>query len=438
MRRRRTFHYLNQFEKDQWLSEEELKEIQWKKLKPLLEHAYQHVPYYREQFENCGFHPEQMQDLSDISKIPILTKKNIQDNQQSLLADNYKDKPLLENWTGGSTGEPTRFKFDHRTYEMRMAYSARCDRWSGWDYGIKEFYIWGVRDTGDAPTVTAKKTLHNLLLRRKVVNCYTFSRDTFPRYVKEFNRFKPDMIISYTSPLYNLARYIHENKLDIYTPKSIIATAEQLYPFQRELIEEVFQAPVFNRYGSREVMNIAMECDKHEGLHLNIDNLLVEIIKDNQPVEPGELGEIVITDLNNYVMPFIRCKLGDLAVPSIKKCSCRRGLPLLQEVAGRTFDTLTLRDGRCITGLLFTFYMQKFTGVSQFQVIQKDLDTFIVNIVKNSRYKDSDTEDIGAELRQQLGANAKIDLHFVDNIPMQKSGKQRIVISEVPLDFGNE
>lgn len=437
LRRRGTLDYLERMELVQWLPSDKIEELKWKRLKEILASAYEKVPYYRRLFDDHGIKPDEIGSYQNFARIPFLTKKIVQETGEDLISKDYRDERLLTNWTGGSTGEPIRFKFDHVTYEKRMAYSARNDRWAGWDYGIKELYIWGVRDTKDNLLLKIKKALYQVFLRRKTFNTYDFSRESFPSYVKEYNAWAPDLIVAYTGSLYNFAKYIEENGLEVHSPKSIITTAEQLYPHQRATVEKVFRTKVFNRYGSREFMNIAMECEAHNGMHLNSDNLIIEILKDNQPVAPGEAGELVITDLHNPVMPFIRYKIGDLAVPAEGTCSCGRGLPLISEVSGRTFDTFSTREGRCITGMLFTYHMQKFEGVSQFQAVQKSLDRIEIKVVKNNRFRDEDIKGIREEVRSQLGADIEVDIECVDTIPLQKSGKHRFTISEVPFDFHN-
>src|SRR5690606_25431630 len=144
-------------------------------------------------------------------------------------------------------------------------------------------------------------------------------------------------------------------------PRSVIVGAEKLYPFQRKLIEEAFAAPVFETYGSREFMLIAAECDRHEGLHLTSEHLLVEILdEDGRPTPAGEAGNVVITDLYNFGMPFIRYANGDRAIAGWSKCSCGRGLPLLRQVTGRRLDVLHSPDGRRIPGEFFPHCLKDF------------------------------------------------------------------------------
>jgi phenylacetate-CoA ligase len=255
-----------------------------------------------------------------------------------------------------------------------------------------------------------------------------------PRFVGLYNRFKPDVVIGYTSAMTEFAKYIKSKNIKCHRPNSVIATAEQLFSEQRQILENVFCCPVFNRYGSREVMLIASECEKHNGLHMNIDNLYIEILRNGKPANPGEMGEVVITDLFNYGMPFIRYQIGDYAVPSQSACTCGRGLPLLKEISGRTFDAIITLDGRKLTGLYFTHLMGNISGIEQFQIIQKRRDHLLVKIVKNNLYSESTTKQINEELTKIMGPKVTIEINFVDKIPFLDSGKRRITIKEFEPD----
>src|SRR5207253_162083 len=157
--------------------------------------------------------------------------------------------------------------------------------------------------------------------------------DRVPLFLERLNRYRPDVIVAYTNPLYVFAQSLEERRLAPFSPKAIIVGAEKLFPFQRALIEKVFAAPVFETYGSREFMLIGGECDRHEGLHLTAETLLVEVLDDDaRPTPEGEEGNVVITDLSNYGMPFVRYVNGDRAVAGWGTCSCGRGLPLMRKV----------------------------------------------------------------------------------------------------------
>ena len=164
--------------------------------------------------------------------------------------------------------------------------------------------------------------------------------------------------------------------------QGVICAAEKVLPFQREVMERVFGCPVFNTYGSREFMLIASECEKHEGLHVNVENLIVEIVKeDGTYAREGETGRIIITDLHNYGMPFIRYEIGDLAVFTERRCSCGRGLPIIEDVVGRSLDMIKTPEGKIVPGEFFPHLMKEFKEILKFQVIQETLENLRIRMV---------------------------------------------------------
>lgn len=152
-----------------------------------------------------------------------------------------------------------------------------------------------------------------------------------------------------------------------------MTSAEVLEPADRQLIEEVFGCPVFNRYGCREVGVIASECPAHQGLHIAAEGLLVEIVQGNDPVRPGESGAILVTDLLNLGMPLIRYRIGDMGTWEEGQCPCGRGLPRLREVSGRVTDFLVGADGRLVSGVyLATYVVARRTSLGQVQILQEE------------------------------------------------------------------
>src|SRR5690606_35285097 len=199
-----------------------------------------------------------------------------------------------------------------------------------------------------------KDALYYRIYRRQVANCFHLSEQNARQYVDQLNRYRPDAIVAYTNPLYALAQAVDRHGWKVFQPRSIVVGAEKIYDFQRELIERVFQAPVFETYGSREFMLIAAECDRHDGMQLTAENLLVEVLDEQLRATPADdEGYIVSTDLTNFGMPFIRYRNGDRAIAGWGTGTCGRGLPLLKKVVGRRLDMLETPDGRQVPGEFF-------------------------------------------------------------------------------------
>jgi phenylacetate-CoA ligase len=252
-----------------------------------------------------------------------------------------------------------------------------------------------------------------------------------PDFLQRWNRYRPEAVVAYTNPLYFFARLLRERGLRPFSPRTIVVGAEKLHAFQRELIEEVFAAPVFETYGSREVMLIGAECERREGLHLTMEHLLVEVLDDDgQPTPPGEEGHVVITDLFNYGMPFIRYLTGDRAVAGWGQCSCGRGLPLLRKVVGRQLDVLHTPEGRRVAGEFFPHLLKDFPAVRRFQVVQESPDLIRLRVVlKEGRWEPAQRRQVETAVRNVFGSSVRFELQQVEDIPLTAAGKLQVVVN---------
>ncbi len=427
---RKTFRYINEYQRNQWLDKNKLQEMQWLKLKQLLAHCEQHVPYYKELWRRNGISVAAIQSPGDLSRLPLLTKKNIRDNYDKLIADGYRQTNLRKS-TGGSTGEPMVFEYTRESYERRNAVMWRGYGWTGGRMGRKTLYLWG----GDVGKPSAlgkiKYSIFSKLLNRKVINTHYMSATNLHEYVEAINRYKPEVIVSYVAPVNSLAEFIIRHGLSVYKPTAIITGAEALYDVQRQNIKRAFGVTPTNTYGCREFMLIGAECEHHNGLHINVDHLYVETINDAGTPVQHEPGNIVITDLHNYGFPLVRYVNGDIAALGGAQCGCNRGLPLLTNISGRKLDQIYTSDGHMLPGEFFIRLMMDITGVNRFQVIQDSLHELKVKIVKNERFSDENRIYIEAEIRKILGETVKINILFVDEIELTLTGKQRVTISNI-------
>ena len=318
------------------------------------------------------------------------------------------------------------------SYERRNAATHRGYGWAGATPGTKQFFLWGV-PLGPQPAWKVwKNRFYEAVQRRRVANLFELSEATVPQFLRSLNSYRPDVIVAYTGAVYHFARSLAERKLRPFSPQAIIVGAEKLYGFQRELIESVFGAPVFETYGSREFMLTGAECSEHAGLHLTTEQLQLEIVnEDGTPTPAGEVGNVVVTDLYNYGMPFVRYACGDQAVAGFSQCRCGRGLPLLQEVRGRKLDVLRTPDGRFVTGVFFPHLMKDYPGVRQFQVVQPALDRLELRVVLGPSWSESDQTKLMQCVQQTFGPLVRITWQPVSEIPLTRAGKHRVVVSEI-------
>jgi phenylacetate-CoA ligase len=217
-----------------------------------------------------------------------------------------------------------------------------------------------------------------------------------------------------------------------------MSSAQTLPEPSRRLIEEAFGCRVFDKYGSREFSGIAYECEAHTGHHVVAEGYIVEVLKDGRPVRPGEVGEVVITDLNNTCMPFIRYRIGDLAeaLDANEPCPCGRGAPRVGAIQGRVQSIIQGADGHYVPGTFFAHYLKEFDyAIQRFQVVQERPGAIVFRIVKGGRFSEDVLAEVLATFRQYLGQRTEIDVEYVDDIALIRTGKHLASISKIPVDF---
>lgn len=429
---RNTFRYWRELEESQWLPRAELERRQLESLRRILVHAHQHCPYYQREWDRLGLKPDRVHSLGEFAKWPLVTKDTIRLHRPEMRAD-LPGLRMFSKATGGSSGVPLHFDVSMESYERRNAATYRGYNWAGAGPGTRQFFFWGVPLGTRTWRKRTKDRLYDRLNRRLTVNSFEFSPERVPTFQHQLNHYRPDIIVAYTNPLYAFAKVLEEQHLVPYAPKSIVVGAEKIYPFQREVIERVFQAPVFETYGAREFMIIGGECTRHAGLHLTTENHVVEVVDEQgHPSPPGEEGNVVVTDLTNYGMPFVRYVNGDRAVAGFTECSCGRGLPLLRKVSGRHLDMIDTPDGRSVPGEFFPHLIKDFPLVERFQVVQEVVDRVEVRLVVRPDWAEESCVKLDAELRKVLGPAIKIDVRRVDKIPLTATGKLRVVVRNVP------
>lgn len=421
---------LRELSKSQWLPENESKKRQWIKVLSILNYAYKNCRYYRDLFDSCNITPSKNLKRSEFEKIPILSKKDIKDNLEKLKSDKYSWDSLVPAKTGGSTGTALQIYFNKTCQEMRNAAAFRADMWANWNLGDKKAAIWG-----NPPAInTWKKRIRNLLLDR-IIYLDTMKMDAHSMgyFVELLRKSKPKIIFGHSHSIFILAKFLQAHRCKDICPRGIISTSMMLLPHERSLIEEVFQCKVTDRYGCEEVGLIACECEAHNGMHLNIDHLFIEFIKeDGSQAGPGEKGSIVVTDLINTGMPLIRYKIEDIGVPTDRKCACGRGLPLMEKVAGRVADFLIREDGSLVAGVsLIERTLTAIKGIEQMQIIQDEIQKIKVNLVVNRGFDKKSEKALHTEFQNVFGLTVSLELSFLDSIPQEESGKYRFSICNI-------
>jgi phenylacetate-coenzyme A ligase PaaK-like adenylate-forming protein len=422
--------YVRSLEKSQWLTAAELKEKQWTALKKTIDYAYNNSPYYSDLFKSLGIRPADINTPEDYLKIPVTTKLDIRNNTERFISSEYTKESLVVAKTGGSTGVSLNLYFDETCQELRNAAAIRSDRWAGWNLGHKRAALWG---NPPEPTTFKQKVRHHLLDRTIYLDTMALNDKTMGTFVERWQEEKPKSLFGHAHSIYMFAKYIAINKIDTLRPQAIVATSMMLLDHERVLIESVFQCKVTNRYGCEEVGLIGCECEKHQGMHLNIDHLYVEFIDDdNIPVAPGESGKIVLTDFNNRGMPLLRYQVEDIGVPSDKLCSCGRGLPLMEGLQGRVADFLKGPDGSLVAGIsLVERTLTHIKGLEQIQLVQPALNRIEINRVKGADYDENTDPSLLAEIKTVFGNDVECIINDVAEIAQENNGKYRFSICKV-------
>lgn len=418
--------YLKRLLKSQYFSPDVIENNQLIKLKKIIQYSKKHVPYYSTYLNNIE--ETNIKKIIDLNYIPFLTKSTLKKYPSSIRSNN-KYFMLTKKTTAGSTGEPFTLWKSTSAMAQELAASWRGYSWAGVDIGDRQGRFWGV------PLKKIdflKSKIIDLVANRVRCSAFSFDVKMFNDYTKKLTDFKPDYFYGYVSMLVQYANYFLEaNIVSPFELKCIITTSEILTVSDRKILENVFKTKIFNEYGSAEVGTIAHECS-YGSLHVSAENMIVEILDNDRICRPGELGEIVITELNNFAMPLIRYKTGDLGSLSLKKCKCGINLPMIEKLEGRTWDMIIRKDGKKFHPAFFLYIFEdakdKNLGISHYKIYQKDYQKFRILIVPDSNYNQKTEQFITEEIRKGFDQNSLIDFELVGSIKREISGKLRQVV----------
>ena len=431
--------HLGDLQRSQWLKVDQMRELQERKLRKLVQHAYTHVPYYRDKLRALGIGPQDIRTLDDLRKLPFLTKADVRKHLYfDILSDNHKKSEILRISTSGSTGEPFVCYVDRAQLEFRWAATLRAQEWTGYRFGDRTLRLWH-QTLGMSKTQIARELTDAFLSRRRFVPAFEMTDQNLADLITQIEEFRPVLMDGYAESLNFLAAYLKAHGRTLrYSPRGIMSSAQTLPDSSRQIIEEAFGCKVFDKYGAREFSGIAYECEAHSGHHVVAEGYIVEILKDGRPAAPGEIGEIVITDLNNYCLPFIRYRIGDLAeaMDNTQACACGRGLPRIGKIEGRVQSIIIGADGQYLPGTFFAHLLKDYDhAIRHYQVVQEKAGEIVLKIVKGGRFSDQALSEMLGVLQKYLGARMQIIVEFTDSIPMVRTGKRLVAVSKLKIDL---
>jgi phenylacetate-CoA ligase len=418
-------------EETQWWPHARLEALRLERLRALLAHAAAHVPYYREGLARSDVDPRDMRSLGDLARLPFLTKPLIRANVEALKSE--RAEGLARFNTGGSSGEPLVFYIGRERVSHDVAAKWRATRWWGVDVGDPEVVVWG--SPVELGAQDRLRALRDRLMRTELLPAFEMSAAKLDDFIARIRSRRPRMLFGYPSAIALIARHAQRRGVRMDDLGVVVAfvTAERLYDDQRKAIAEAFGCRVANGYGGRDAGFIAHECPEG-GMHLTAEDVIVEVVDPaGNVLPPGESGELVVTHLATKDFPFIRYRTGDVGALDERACPCGRGLPLLREVQGRTTDFVVAADGTVMHGLALIYVLRDLPGIEAFRIVQESLARTRVALVPGPGFGPATEDAIRRGLRTRLGDGVAVEIERVREIPAERSGKFRYVLSHVPV-----
>lgn len=423
-------HYLKWvrfLNKSQFWKREKLEDYQIKNLRRLLEYSYRNVPYYHCLFKKIGFDIKKVKSISDLEKIPLLTKSIVKENINSLIAKNVNLKNMRKKFTSGTTGTPLRLYESNSSYGLYFAIYNRIKLSLEISVSCKNFEFYTQKFL-DNPSNHDKLFIEDFLQRALYLSPFSLTTENAEVYLKEVIRFKPIYGQGNPSAMAILAYASKNLNLPIQL-KYFISASEKLLPAQRKIIKNNLNCETYDFYSSTEHVTSACECEEHNGLHVQMEQGVLEITdKDGKQLSSGKKGYIVGTGLHRYGMPLIRYALGDEGAVSEEKCSCGRETPLLKEVSGRTTENLYY-NGRTINAATLSLAFLNMEDIIESQLTQPNQKILIVKTVRNENAKQDNTARLIKNLQILTGKNIKIKIQNVKKIPRTQRGKYQFIKS---------
>lgn len=436
--------YYRWLEKTQWWSKNEFEVMQLEKLRAFMHHAYENVPYYRRVFDEHKVNPADINTLDDLQKLPLLTKSEVRNNLEDLIARNLDRSSISLVTTSGSTGIPLGVYQDkHSAYLHELGHIYRQWNWAGYRFNDRFVTLRGnvipQSESEKKRTWWSYAPGHNEL----VLSSYDMTEENMFKYIQKIKEFQPKFIDAYPSSIEILARFMKRNALDITTIKAIFCQSETVYPEQRNFIESQFGCRIFARYGMSEKVADAVECEQHRGYHVGMEYGILELLDQNdEPIKtPNTPGRVVGTGFDTFCMPLIRYVTDDIAEYASYTCSCKRQSTLIKDFKGRLRELIISKTGKPIPITTLNLHTSLYQKVREIRFIQDSEGELILQIAKAPNFTDIEVEkEFLDEIYSRLDINEfSVKIFFLDQIPRSGRGKlglleQRLSIKTDILD----
>lgn len=414
-------------EQTQWESAVALQERQLRGLRALLDHAARKVPFWRLTMAEAGLTTADFQSVGDLQRLPATSKAfYTEQGAGQVCAEDLPPGKAIANSTSGTSGTPFAFVMDKALTAVKHANFFRSQTAAGIRFGERALKLWGPHD--DPLT---KQVFEKLVLGRVQFSAFAIDNN-WEGLSRLLRGFRPRHLEAYASAAVRLAQAAEERGFDHHFD-TVTVSAEPIIAGHRKLLEQVFTARVYNRYGSREFGTVGFECEHHSGLHLCMEDFVVEVVDENgRQLPPGEEGRLLITCLANRAMPFIRYEIGDRAALLPDVCPCGRGSGLLGPISGRTTDFLRFPSGKVVAYLYFNYFFEQYGDrLKEFQVTQTEPSRVQLSLVPKAQLTAADESEILARLQEYLGPEVNLALERVSAVPLTSAGKRQCVRSLV-------
>ncbi len=432
------FSIFRDFQQHQWQTQQVWRERQRQQLTQLMLHATGSVDYYSRAAHKLAISAADIQQDPEaaLRNLPILSKDILRNEIDALRVE--IGRGTFKNSSGGSTGQPTIVYQDRVYLAHSLASTLLMFEWAGASLGARKVKLWGAERDLQHGGAGWKQRLSDFIGNRLTLNSFGMSAERMSQYLHSINKFRPVVVEGYADSLFELSRFSRQEKIAIQPPTSVVSSAGSLYPHMREEVEAAFGCPVFDRYGGREVGNVAAECDAHSGLHVFGENTYVEVVDENGiEVSAGESGRLLLTTLRNFTMPLLRYEVGDIAVKSADRCSCGRPYPLLARIEGRQSGSILRSDGGVVSPVFFVHCMGVMCNdgsVDTFQVVQTELGKLRL-LLKPFGELQVDSwpmrERIQDLIDKAMGEHCEIEFEVVDEIALTPTGKHLYTICNI-------
>jgi phenylacetate-CoA ligase len=419
-------------EESQWYSAEEMTAWQDERLRKLIVHAYETVPLYREVMDREKLRPEDIRGRADLWKMPVLERETVRARPRDLLSTAVPERDRRTTTTSGTTGTPLELVWDWNVCMATHACSFRIRKWADFPFGRPYATSLG------RPVVPVGRSRppfwrYNRPWNQLFLSPLHVSAENLPIYIRELRRRGIEALEAYPSTAYFLACSLKASG-ETLPLHCVFTSGEPLMEAERELIEERFEAQVFDGYSQSERVAFTGECERHEGHHIFGEYGIVEVLdQSREPDGPGAMGELVATSLHNFAMPFIRYAFNDTVMTTDRMCSCGRGLPMLDGITTREEDILVTADGRVMPPISLAYWTFIVPGIERAQLIQHEPGEIRARAVRKQPFTETEREDLVKYFQTKFGPDIRVVLETVDEIPLSPRGKFRRVISTVPL-----